>query len=172
MSKPSPRRPMHRWDEMSKATMRRDVQYTVETKCPTHHRDIKSQWKKRDRIYWNVQMTAATSWTKDAVDSSTGRTGDPAPVYPVGAGCTGVLAPEQYAVLVPASQVAPDAPVVPSWCTGESTISCIREHVKQPWRNSLAPVTPVVTGARHGFNSLTVARERSCTGWTEDKAPV
>ena len=47
MSKPSPRRPMHRWDEMSKATMRRDVQYTVETRRPIHRRDIKSQWPSR-----------------------------------------------------------------------------------------------------------------------------
>ena len=58
-------------------------------------------------------MTAATSWTKDAADSSTGRTGDPTPVYPVGVGCTGAPASEQSAVQVPASQVPPDAPVVP-----------------------------------------------------------
>ena len=36
-----------------------------------------------------------------------------APVYPVGVGCTGATAPEQYAVMVPASLVAPDAPVMP-----------------------------------------------------------
>jgi len=54
------------------------------------------------------------NWISSTKFSYTGCTGDLAPVYPVGVGCTGAHAPEQFAVLVPASQVAPDAPVVPS----------------------------------------------------------
>ena len=39
---------MHHRDEMSNAPSRRDVQCTVETRCPMHRRDIKSQWKSRE----------------------------------------------------------------------------------------------------------------------------
>jgi hypothetical protein len=46
-SKLYPRRPMHRRDETSNAPPRQDVQCTVETKCPTHRRNIKAQWKSR-----------------------------------------------------------------------------------------------------------------------------
>jgi len=57
------------------------------------------------------ELKETLNWTSSTEDSSTG---DPAPVYPVEIGCTGAQAPEQYAVLVPISQVAPDAPVLSS----------------------------------------------------------
>ena len=60
------------------------------------------------------ELKETLNWTTSERSSCTGRTGDPAPVYPVGVGCTDALAPEQYAVMVPASQVAPVAPVVPN----------------------------------------------------------
>ena len=67
------------------------------------------------------------------------------------------------------TQVSPDTPVRSKRGVGAFTMLLLREHVKQPRRSSSAPVTPVVTGARHQCNAVIVAREISCTG---DYAPV
>ena len=68
--------------------------------------------------------------------------------------------------------VTPDALVVLNWSTGASTMLLLREHVKRPGRSSSAPVEPVVHRRIYRCNAVTVAKERSNTGWTEDKAPV
>ena len=60
--------------------------------------------------------------------------------------------------------MSPDTPVRSKRGVGAFTMLLIREHVKQPRRSPSAPVTPVVTGARHRCNAVTVVRERSSTG--------
>ena len=97
-------------------------------------------------------------------------TGEPAPVYPVGLGCTGAIAPEQYAVLVPTIKwhrmyrwCQDDAPVqapchalesmssslgevlqyrLNRWCTGGST-------GVMPWQLQERRVAPVAPVTRH-----------------------
>ena len=149
MSKPSPRCPMHRRDEMSNATVRRDVQYTVETMCPTHRRDIKSQWNSRDIIYLECPNDRI-----DKLDKRMQKT--IAPVEPVTKHRSNRLASDtpvpyhrcnESCIAQPSegSQVTPVEPVIPSWrhwCIHHAILQRACQVAEK--KVSLAPDEPVV----------------------------